>query len=320
MYSHHIDQNTYQCELCPHLCKLQVGQFGKCLVRKAIDDGITLDAYGKITTIAIEPIEKKPFYHFYPGIKTLSIGFSGCSLKCKDCANIAISQNIDVDYKYFSTGGIVQLALENKCKSVCMTYNEPLIYFEFLMDLAEKSHHNDLLFILKTNAYIERQPWKNILDIVDAINIDYKGPSQIFSLVTGSVDDYVIYDRIVEALESDKHIEISIPVYNEPEYTIKSLELFRALIIIYKKNTPCHCLKIFQDNENTLSDEKSKEFYDYLSKKLPFVYAHNIFGKNDIKCRQTVCPDCKKVVIERNAFDVKFNKCCEQSKKYFIGV
>ncbi|KKN30860.1 hypothetical protein LCGC14_0829850 [marine sediment metagenome] len=177
-------EGRLKCLLCPHFCLLKEGESGKCLVRKSDGEKIYLAAYGYLTNIAVEPIEKKPITHFLPGTKTLSIGSFGCSLFCKFCQNSHISQITGFeDSSIFTPNEVVKMAIEKECASVCMTYNEPIIQYEYLLDLAEECHKNDLKFVIKTNAFINKEPWKKICQVVDVFNIDFKGNREKYKTV-----------------------------------------------------------------------------------------------------------------------------------------
>ena len=242
-----LDQ-SYQCLLCPHFCILEPNQTGLCSVRKANNNGIVLEKYGQLTNIVVEPIEKKPFFHFLSKSTTLSIGSNGCNLRCAFCENFEISQNNHTKIsKVFNIKDIVNIALEKKCQSVCMTYNEPIICFEFLIDLAQECHYNNLKFIIKTNAYINEDPWKHICNNTDAINIDWKGYALQYREVC-KADSYVIKERIQEAYDNGIHIEISIPLYHDFLNNPRIFAQCGSFLSAIDENIPCHLLKVFPAN------------------------------------------------------------------------
>jgi pyruvate formate lyase activating enzyme len=235
-----------ECSLCPHRCQLRSGEAGKCSVRKCDGDSIYLSNYGELVSVAINPIEKKPFYHFLPGTKTLSIGSLGCPLNCLYCENHKISQtDTHHDSQVFSADKIACIAIEKHCKSVCMTFNEPTISFEYLMDVAEACHKSNLKFILKTNAYVNKEPWEEICKVTDAINIDLKaGTSDSFKFITNyRFLNQVVY-RIHEAYASDAHMEISIPLYYSDEVLGEQVKEIGKFLSSIDKDIPCHLLKV----------------------------------------------------------------------------
>ena len=230
-----------ECRLCPNRCQLKEDEIGKCSVRVCDGDTIFLSNWGELASIAVNPIVKKPFQNYLTGTKTLSIGGVGCSLSCQFCENHTISQcEKNISYKKFSVHQLVDIAKEKHCKSVCMTFNEPTISFEYLMDLAEACHENDLKFILKTNAYVNKEPWAEICRVTDAMNIDWKGGRDKYHSIMGS-KEFVITDRIEEAYKSNVHLEISIPLYNS---LLEDLREFSQFLGGLDKNIPCHLLKV----------------------------------------------------------------------------
>jgi pyruvate formate lyase activating enzyme len=239
-----------QCLLCPHLCVIKEGKSGKCRVRKSDGEKITLPDYGCLTHIAIEPIEKKPIREYLEDTKTLSIGGYSCNLFCKFCENSKISQHSRKDIsKHFSPADIVSIAKEKHCKSVCMTYNEPTIFYEYLIDVANECHKNDLKFILKTNAYINKEPWAEICSVIDAANIDFKGSESQYKNITGATS-YIIEDRIKEAYESGIHIEVSIPLYHSFLEDIREFYKCGSFLSSINSQIPCHLLKVFAANKH----------------------------------------------------------------------
>ena len=273
-----------KCLLCPHFCLLKSGQSGKCLVRKANTEEIYLSTYGQLTHIIVEPIEKKPFRYFLSGTKTLSIGSFSCNLSCLFCENFKYSQRNKIkETKYFSPLELVSLVIEKNCSSICMTYNEPIISYEYLLDIAKEYHKSDLKFLLKTNAYINEKPWNNICKVVDAVNIDWKGTTDNYQKICHSNKEYdtskkIIYERIKSAYKSGIHVEISIPVFNSELSSNKGFYGFAKFVSSLDKNIPCHLLKIFPTNKCedlfTTSEKNIKDSYRIFSHFLNRVYSN----------------------------------------------
>jgi pyruvate formate lyase activating enzyme len=213
--------------------------------------GIFLKSYGEITSMAVEPIEKKPFYHFMPGSKTISLGFWGCSFNCPWCENFSISQKEVSGVNKIYPNKIVELAKENNCPIVCMTYSEPIVQYEYLLDLAKVCHKNDLKFIIKTNGFASKKAWKEILNNVDALNIDFKWDFKgICNIPDGGLK--VVSKNIIDAIKFGKHVELTIPViqnvFGEIPYTFI---YFVGCFNKYLKNIPIHLIKIFPHNKST---------------------------------------------------------------------
>jgi pyruvate formate lyase activating enzyme len=257
-----------ECLLCPHFCILKNGETGKCRVRKNDGEKIALINYGIINAMTISSIEKKPFKHFFPGTKTLTLSLTGkCQLSCKFCENHKLSQKDKLEGKNISPEDIVLDAIEKHCKSVCMSFNEPTISYEFLIDLAEECHKNDLKFILKTNAFVNKEPWKEICSVSDSLNIDWKGSERSFRDITGC-EPYVIEERIREAQEAGIHIEISIPLYYEDEILEEEIENVGKFLSSIDKDIPCHLLRI----------SPSYKYEDFIFKTSNLIKAQNILS------------------------------------------
>jgi pyruvate formate lyase activating enzyme len=233
-----------ECRLCPNRCQLKEDEIGKCSVRVCDGDTISLSNYGEFASVAINPIEKKPLVKYMPGTNTLSIGGVGCSLNCRFCENHIISQcERDVHLKKFSVNQLICLAKGKYCDSICMTFNEPTISFEFLIDLADACKTHDLKFILKTNAYVNQEPWAEICKVTDAMNIDWKGCGESYLHMTGATE-CITMARIEEAYEAGVHIEISIPFYYSSERELQGLSDFVHFLKSIDRNIPCHLVII----------------------------------------------------------------------------
>ncbi len=274
-----MSDNRSRCLLCPRYCELSEGDLGKCRARSNQEGQISPYAYGAISSIATEPIEKKPFKHFMPETRTLSIGGFGCNLECKYCENFSISQSDPPEDHFYSPEDIVSMACDfDSVKSVCMTYNEPTIAFEYLIKLANLCHENDLKFIIKTNAYINREPWKEVCKVVDAMNIDYKGAGRHFEDITQCRYDYHrgFQWKMFDAFDNDVHVELSIPVFPdfklEEWYFLPLQEVFNT----YRKDTSIHLLKVnpahLMIDSETTSDEDIERAREILSRYFEHIY------------------------------------------------
>jgi pyruvate formate lyase activating enzyme len=265
------------CNICPFLCRISLGEYGLCKVRKRERDGIIDTTRGRLTYVAVEPVRKKPFFHLGEDIiRTLSIGSTGCSLSCQYCENHFYSQNIRL-YKTqeYSPKAIVDIALGNSCHAVCFSFTEPLIHYEYLLDIAEECHKYNLRFLIKTNGYINSEPWNNLLFHIDAVNIDYKGNNYP---VICCGDNNKVKDRILEALVFHKevHTEISIPLYKGID--VEDLKQFSEMVATLDDNVPIHLLKVYPSYQmlidNMISDEKIAEIKNIFLFKLKHVYVH----------------------------------------------
>jgi len=239
-----ISKDKIRCNLCPHFCVLKEGQVGKCFARNNLGGESHHLYLGSISCLAVEPIEKKPFKHFLPMTKTLTYGSRGCSLHCKYCESNSISQVSPKNTDNFIGPVIMpKMAKEKNCKSISMSYNEPTISYEYLIDLGERLEQEDLKFLLKTNAYVNKYPWKEICRVTDAMNIDYKGSEEKFKSITG-VDKYVLQDRIKEAYDYGVHLEISFPLYYKDDEIEDEMKIAGEFLSSFSSDIPCHLLSI----------------------------------------------------------------------------
>ena len=176
-YWHMLDDGRMQCDLCPRDCRLHAGQRGACFVRQREGDQMVLTTYGRSSGFCIDPIEKKPLNQFYPGSSVLSFGTAGCNLACKFCQNWDISKSRDMDRlaDQASPAAIAEAALANGCDSVAFTYNDPVIFAEYAMDVADACHARGVKAVAVTAGYIHDQARREFYAKMDAANVDLKG-------------------------------------------------------------------------------------------------------------------------------------------------
>lgn len=186
---HALDDGRIQCDLCPRDCKLHEGQRGACFVRARDGNGMVLTTYGRSSGFCIDPIEKKPLAHFYPGSSVLSFGTAGCNLACKFCQNWDISKSraMDTLMDQASPEKIAQTARARACHSVAFTYNDPVIFAEYAMDVADACHALGIRSVAVTAGYMHDPPRRAFYAKMDAANVDLKSFSEDFyNKVTGS--------------------------------------------------------------------------------------------------------------------------------------
>ena len=175
-YYRPLDDGKVECQLCPHHCRIAQGKTGLCRSRRNIDRQLISDVYGRPCSLAIDPIEKKPLYHFHPGTQCLSIACTGCNFRCLNCQNPEISQVSpqSVGHYDLSPEDVVALCLEHRCPGIAYTYTEPLTYIEYVADIAKLAHEKGLWNILVTAGYVNQAPLADLLPFIDAANIDLK--------------------------------------------------------------------------------------------------------------------------------------------------
>jgi pyruvate formate lyase activating enzyme len=181
-YWHKLEDGRIQCDLCPRFCRLPAGQRGLCFVRARQNDQIVLTTYGRSSGFCVDPIEKKPLDHFLPGTAVLSFGTAGCNLACKFCQNWDISKSREVDIlaDAASPEVIARAARELDCRSVAFTYNDPVIFLEYAIDVAQACHELGIQSVAVTAGYICEEPREEFYRYMDAANVDLKGFTERF--------------------------------------------------------------------------------------------------------------------------------------------
>jgi AmmeMemoRadiSam system radical SAM enzyme/AmmeMemoRadiSam system protein B/AmmeMemoRadiSam system protein A len=302
-----------KCKLCPHGCMLNDGQSGVCNARKNIGGILYTLNYGKPVAINVDPVEKKPLFHFLSGTGTFSIGCAGCNLSCIFCQNWKISQASpeDVPFQAMSPQEVIQHTIDSGSDSVSFTYNEPLIFYEMVLETAKLAKEKGLKNILVTNGYINPEPLKELVPYIDAANIDLKGFSEEFyKKYTGTT-----LKPVLEAIKIFKkagvHIEITnllIPGANDKP------EEIRALVKWVKENTgtdtPMHFSRFFpayKMSDASPTPVKTIEMARNiaLEEGMKYVYTGNLRSENG---EDTVCPKCGKKLIDRDGYRIIYNK------------
>jgi pyruvate formate lyase activating enzyme len=202
-YWHKLDDGRVQCDLCPRFCKLHEGQRGLCFVRANERGAIVLTTYGRSSGYCIDPIEKKPLNHFLPGTPVLSFGTAGCNLACKFCQNWDISKSREIDTLADAAAPekIARVAEQLGCRSVAYTYNDPVIFHEYAIDVAKACHERGIKSVAVTAGYVTAEPRKEFYQYMDAANVDLKGfTEEFYWKLTGAH-----LQPVLETLEYLKH-------------------------------------------------------------------------------------------------------------------
>jgi pyruvate formate lyase activating enzyme len=287
-----------------------VGERGHCVVRKNVDSQLVLEAYGKTGGFALDPIEKKPLYHFLPGSSVLSFGTVGCNLSCQFCQNWQITtvQDTALLSQSASPREIAENALKNGARSVAFTYNEPVIFMEYAIDTAIECHARNIKTIAVTNGYINLKPAKEFYEHIDAANVDLKSFSDDFyKKYTDSSLKPVL--KLLEYLSQQKKVWVEIttliiPGYNDDDGEIKMLS--KWIFEHMGPDTPLHFSAFHPDHQfmhvkptPLLTLIKARE--TAITQGLNFVYTGNIVhGETE----STICPHCQNVVIQRQGFSI----------------
>ncbi|MBM3233534.1 AmmeMemoRadiSam system radical SAM enzyme [Candidatus Pacearchaeota archaeon] len=220
-----LGSGIVQCELCPHFCTLKNGEKGKCKVRENRTGKLFSLVYEKPCSIALDPIEKKPLYHFYPGSKTLSLATFGCNLSCQHCQNWQISQKFIEKIREASPQEIIEMAKNVNSKIISFTYTEPTIFYEYMLDIAKLAKKEGMKTAMVSNGYINPEPLKQLLPFIDAFNIDLKGNDKFYEKICGGRIQPVLKTiKIIH--KAGKHLEITnllIPGLNDSDSEIKKI-------------------------------------------------------------------------------------------------
>jgi len=226
------------CNLCPNSCRIQSGRFGSCGVRGNKGGKGIIPFYGFISALAMDPIEKKPLYHFKPGSKILSLGFAGCNLHCPFCQNWHISQNTDIPGKWMEANEVISAALHNDSPSIAYTYSEPLIHAEYIIDCMVLARKHGIANVLVTNGCINTEPAAKILALTDAANIDLKCFSaQVYGKTLAGINNENIFKTVCEFIklshEMGVHIEVTtlvVPGLNDSAEELNAAAQFIASV------------------------------------------------------------------------------------------
>jgi pyruvate formate lyase activating enzyme len=298
-----LDSGRIRCRLCPHQCVLREGQSGICKVRTVRDGELRADSYGLLSSAHVDPIEKKPLYHFHPGAAIYSIGGWGCNFGCAFCQNWTLSQRVAESAQRCMPGDVVVRARASGCALMAYTYNEPLVGFEFVRDCARLAREAGLGNVLVTNGYVETDPAAELLPLIDALNVDIKSMDDGFyrKECHGTLDPVLRFCR--QAAGQGAHVEITnllIPTLND------ALEQVERLAGLVRENlgahTPLHLsayrpeykLRIRATPAATLA-----QAYAICRKELPYVYLGNVFSEQG---QNTFCPGCGHALITRSGY------------------
>jgi len=272
-----------KCLLCPKECLISENKTGVCGVRENIDGVLYALTYSKPVAIHLDPIEKKPLYHFHPGEVILSIGTLGCNLDCKFCQNHGISQDFDKDsfigLKEVSPDGIIDLCKKNGYKFVAFTYNEPTIFFEYMFDVAVMCKSNGIKTVMVSNGQINKEPLLKLIEYMDAFNIDLKSFNPDFYRKVCGGEIETTKQTIETIVIQKKHLEVTMLVikgYNDKEEEFEAMCKYLSGL---DKNIVLHLSRAFPDYKMEFEITPIKlinDFYDKAKQHLNLVYKGNI--------------------------------------------
>jgi pyruvate formate lyase activating enzyme len=303
-FTHLINENKIRCELCPHHCVLSEGKSGICLTRRNKNNELMTINYCRPVSMSVDPIEKKPLYHFHPGSKIFSTGPNGCTFKCMFCQNWEISQKV-IPAKKISPKDFIKTVTDSDSIGIAYTYSEPYIWFETIMEIGPVLKTYGLKNVMVTNGYMEHKPLMDLLEFVDAMNIDIKSIRPDFYKKLCNAELKPVLDTCIKAKKMC-HIEITnllIPGENDSIEDIMELSDFIAVNL--GKDTPLHFSRYFPRYKMTTQPTDESVLlraWEIARAELDYVYIGNI----DIKDKSdTHCPSCGTILIRRNGYNVE---------------
>ena len=310
-----LEDQQVRCGLCNFRCRIKPGERGHCLVRENVDGKLYTLNYSAVCSVNVDPIEKKPLFHFYPGSRSLSYAAPGCNFRCDFCQNWQISQEVRMSNRIngqtYSPKQLVEAALESKSASIAHTYTEPTIYFELAYDTAKLAHEQGLRNVFVSNGYMSSEAIERIKPYLDGINVDLKSFSDDFYRQrTGA--------RLAPVLESLKHIvrqseiwlevtTLIIPTANDSEEELSKLAKF--IVEELGPDVPWHVSRFHPDYETldlpptpVQTLKRAREIG--LAAGLRYVYCGNILSD---KSESTFCYACGKELIRRQGYSIQKN-------------
>jgi pyruvate formate lyase activating enzyme len=320
------------------MCLIGPGQSGECRVRINADGVLQTVVYGFPCSIHIDPIEKKPLFHFLPASKIFSIATVGCNLHCKNCQNWEISQRNPEETEAWYPAGeelgkwwppqrLIEWAKRTSCPSLAYTYTDPIIFYEYTYDSSKLAREANMRNVLVTAGYINKEPWQRLLEVVDAANIDLKGMTNDLYVQVCSGTLKPVQEALVTARESGILVEVTnliIPTLNDKPEQIRGLS--RWVKENLGSETPLHFSRFFPHHKMRHLPWTSPKTLDMareiaMSEGLYYVYIGNLRSKAG---QNTYCPNCERLLIERSGYTILQNQLrdgrCPDCSKEIYGV
>jgi pyruvate formate lyase activating enzyme len=319
-YWHKLNDGRIQCDLCPRDCKLNEGQRGACFVRGRINNMMVLTTYGRSSGFCVDPIEKKPLNHFYPGSSILSFGTAGCNLACKFCQNwdISKSRSFDKLADQASPEAIANTAVESECMSVAFTYNDPVIFAEYAMDVADACHEQDIKTVAVTAGYMHDVPRREFYAKMDAANVDLKAFTEEFYFKqTGAHLQPVL--ETLQYLRRETQVWVELTTLLIPGYNDSAHEIGQMCEWIAKElgtDVPLHFTAFHPDYKMTLipatpASKLTEARQIAQAAGLLHVYTGNV---HDLSGGTTLCSKCHQPLIVRDWYQIREYRVTEKGK------
>jgi pyruvate formate lyase activating enzyme len=311
LYYIKLEDKKVKCQLCPHNCGISDGKYGICQVRINKGGELFTENYGHVSSMGFDPIEKKPLYHFYPGSEILSVGSIGCNLQCEFCQNWQISQkseaNLKRDGNRYPYSEIIDLALSKKNNiGLAYTYNEPTVFYEFMLEIAIAAKESGLKNVMVTNGFINKDPLNKLNQFIDAYNVDLKAFIEDFYIKYTKSQIEPVKETIINISKASKHLEITnlvIPGLND------NPKKFEEMIKWIKDNTGektvLHISRYYPSykfKKEPTSIEKMLQLNEIAKNHLKHVYLGNLLSSEG---SNTYCPKCNELIIERSGYNTR---------------
>lgn len=305
-YWHTLDDDRVQCDLCPRYCKMKSGQRGLCFVRANRNGEVVLTSYGRSSGFCIDPIEKKPLNHFLPGTPVLSFGTAGCNLACKFCQNwdISKSRQLDTLADDASPEKIARVAKQTGCRSIAFTYNDPVIFHEYALDVARACHQLDIKTVAVSAGYVCKEPRAEFYAHMDAANIDLKAFTDEFYLtLTGSHLQPVLDTLVYLKHQTSVWFELTtllIPGKNDSDEELNAMTQW--VVAQLGPDIPMHFTAFhpdykMQDIPATPQSTLNRAREIALNNGVHYAYTGNVYDKDG---ESTYCNNCGETLIGRN--------------------
>jgi pyruvate formate lyase activating enzyme len=327
---HRLADGRIQCDLCPRECKLHEGQRGFCFVRQAQDGGVVLTSYGRASGFCIDPIEKKPLNHFYPGTSVLSFGTAGCNLGCRFCQNWDISKARAIDRlgEWATPEAVAEAATRMGCQSIAFTYNDPVIFAEYAIDCAQAAHEQGLKTVAVTAGYINPEPRSEFYAHMDAANVDLKA-------FTGSFYHRLCFAELEPVLDTLRWLKsetsvwfevttLLIPGHNDSEEEIARLSDWYLTNL--GPNVPLHFTAFHPDFKMLDVPPTPPETLVRARQQARQAGLHHVYVGNvhDVRNSSTYCASCGELLIERDwyrlgRYNLDEHGCCNSCGAALAG-
>ena len=308
-FSEPFGEQAIRCTICPRMCVIGPGERGFCDTKENKNGRLISLTYGQLSAIAVDPIEKKPLSHFYPGSLSFSVSSVGCSFTCPWCQNwhLSMAKPEDLRPRYTSPKEVVAMAQRQECTSIAYTYNEPLINLNYVEDVARLAERKGVKNVLVTNGYVSIPALERVVDVIDAANVDWKAFNEPFYREHCKADLQSVLDATVEMKRRGVHVEVTflvIPETNDDEDETRKMA--RYIVDELGPDTPLHLSRFFPHYKFNHLPQTPIETLERaraiaMEEGIKYVFVGNVPLAD---YEDTICPSCGKPVIERSGYTI----------------